>query len=97
MHLPKALIMKKEVVLGIDVGGTFTKYGLVDTEGNLFLENSIETDIHEEAKDFVTAFKDHLDQKLQAADMGFDIKGVGVGAPNGNYYSGCIEDAANLK
>ncbi len=87
----------KEVVLGIDIGGTYTKYGLVDKIGTLFLENSIETDIHEEAKDFVAALKVHLDQQLLASEEQFEIKGVGIGAPNGNYYSGCIEDAANLK
>lgn len=89
--------MKKEVVVGIDIGGTFTKYGLVDKEGNLFLENSIETDIHEEATGFISALKNHLDLNLQQSNEEFDIKGVGIGAPNGNIYSGCIENAANLK
>lgn len=89
--------MKKEVVLGIDIGGTFTKYGLVDKTGGLFLENAIETDIYDNAKDFVVALKDHLHKQLQASDELFDIKGIGIGAPNANYYSGCIEEAANLK
>ncbi|MFC2129256.1 ROK family protein [Bacteroidota bacterium] len=89
--------MVKEVVVGVDIGGTFTKYGLVDKEGNLFLENSIETDVYENAEDFISAFKDHLAHNIQASGEMFEIKGVGIGAPNGNYYSGCIEDAPNLR
>lgn len=89
--------MNKKVVVGIDIGGTFTKYGLVDKEGNLFLENSIATDIHEEAADFVSSLKNHLELNIQKSGEEFDIKGVGIGAPNGNFYSGCIENAANLK
>jgi len=89
--------MKKQVVLGIDIGGTFTKYGLVDKDGNLFLENSIPTDTHETVEGFVAALKEHLNQQLDEAPEKFEIKGVGVGAPNGNYYSGCIEFAPNLR
>ncbi len=89
--------MKKQVVVGIDIGGTFTKYGLVDKKGNLFLENSIPTDTHDTAEEFVTEFKKHLDTQMASSDYHFEIKGVGVGAPNGNYYTGCIENAPNLK
>ncbi len=89
--------MNKQVVVGIDIGGTFTKYGLVDKDGNLYLENSIPTDIHDTAEEFVAALKVHLNNQLNDSSEKFDIKGIGIGAPNGNYYTGCIENAANLK
>jgi glucokinase len=89
--------MNKQVVVGIDIGGTFTKYGLVDKDGNLYLENSIPTDIHDTAEEFVAALKVHLNHQLDDSSEKFDIKGIGIGAPNGNYYTGCIENAANLK
>lgn len=89
--------MKKHVVLGIDIGGTYTKYGLVDMEGNSFLENSIPTDTHYTIEEFIAALKEHLNHQLEKSSEKFEIKGVGIGAPNGNYYTGCVEFATNLK
>ncbi|MCF8381049.1 MAG: ROK family protein [Bacteroidales bacterium] len=84
----------KEVVLGIDIGGTFTKYGLVDKNGFIFNEGSLPTDRHAKVIDFITELKTSVHQSL---GDNYNIKGVGIGAPNGNYYTGKIESAPNLR
>jgi glucokinase len=89
----------KEVVLGIDIGGTFTKYGIVDRDGNCLMQNSIATNSGEStdsAEGFIAeASKILKNDLLKFKDI--TLKGIGIGAPNGNYYKGTIEDAANLK
>ncbi|MDF9800108.1 glucokinase [Catalinimonas alkaloidigena] len=88
----------KEVALGIDIGGTNTKFGFVDRDGNMYGETSISTVktppgdvdaylkyIHEE----VEALRGQIPEQL-------NIVGVGIGAPNGNYFTGTIEYAPNL-
>lgn len=88
--------MNKEVVIGIDIGGTFTKYGIADKEGTLFVEDTIRTDTFDSIDDFVAALKKHLYLNVEKEGNNYDIKGIGVGAPNGNYYTGSIEYAPNL-
>lgn len=85
--------MKKRAI-GIDIGGTFTKFGFVGEDGELTHEGSIPTDIYPDINDFL----DELSSKLRdiIKDQNFEIVGVGVGVPNGNYYSGTIEFAPNL-
>jgi glucokinase len=86
----------KEVVIGVDIGGTFTKYGIVYRHGNCLIENSISTNsgngVEEFLKDATKAFKNDL-----AKFSDISLKGIGIGAPNGNYYNGTIEFAPNLK
>ena len=86
----------KEVVIGVDIGGTFTKYGIIDRNGNCLIENSIKTNsgngVEEFLKDATKAFKNDL-----AKFNDVQLKGIGIGAPNGNYYNGTIEFAPNLK
>lgn len=89
--------MKKDVVIGIDIGGTFTKYGICDHKGRIFVEDFISTREYETVKDFTIALREHLQASLQKNNIEFDIKGIGIGAPNGNYYTGKIEFAPNLK
>lgn len=86
----------KDVAIGIDIGGTFTKYGFVDIDGNTIGDNSIETTGHKDVESYLEALaksihgtKDQLKDKV-------NLVGVGVGSPNGNYYSGTIEYAPNL-
>jgi glucokinase len=85
----------KEVVIGIDIGGTFTKYGLVDKEGNIFNEGSMPSDEYAEVNDFISALKSNILDKQDLSD--FSVRGLGVGAPNGNFYNGTIEYAPNLR
>jgi len=88
--------MGLEVVLGIDIGGTFTKFGLVDKSGEIHFEDEISTREHATIEQFIAAFHQHMTNRLDQLDTGFHIKGIGVGAPNGNYYSGSIENPPNL-
>jgi len=83
----------KEVVIGIDIGGTFTKFGFTDIEGEIFAEGKIPSDKHSDIKLFIKELKSAI---LEEKKDDFNIKGIGIGAPNGNYYNGTIEFAPNL-
>ncbi len=85
--------MKKRVI-GIDIGGTFTKYGFVSEDGGLTHEGTIESDKDPNIEDFLDKLCMKLVNTIQKE--GFEIVGIGIGAPNGNYYTGKIEFAPNL-
>jgi glucokinase len=89
--------MKKDAVVGIDIGGTFVKYAIIDLSANILTEGSIPA----EKLDHLDAFLDSLTQTLgnaiQNVSATTDVRGIGVGAPCGNYKNGCIEYAVNLK
>ena len=87
----------KEFAIGIDIGGTNTKFGLVDKEGNSFNEGSIKTHQYEKLEDFVKDLASELKKIISLQKGGCDIKGIGIGAPNGNYFRGTIEFAPNLR
>jgi len=86
----------RETAIGIDIGGTFTKFGLVDVEGNVLMEGSIPTYIHETIEPFLVALSQAINKGLDEIADPFEIIGIGIGAPNGNYYKGTIEHAPNL-
>ena len=88
--------MEKPYVVGIDIGGTNTVFGIVDARGTIIASSSIKTGAYEQAEDYVDEVCKNL-LPLIVANGGTDkIKGIGIGAPNGNYYSGTIEFAPNL-
>lgn len=83
-------------VVGIDIGGTNTVFGIVDARGNVLASNSIKTQRHQELDKYVDELYTEL-SKLIENNCGIErIKGIGVGAPNANFYTGNIEHAANL-
>jgi len=86
----------KEVVVGIDIGGTYTKYGIVDRNGNCLFENSICTNSKNGVEGFLVDLSNSLKNDISLQN-GINLKGIGIGAPNGNYYNGTIEFAPNLK
>ena len=88
--------MSKEVVLGIDIGGTFTKLGLVDKSGAILMEDEVRSTEHESITDFIADIQRHVEQSILKLEKPVLLKGIGVGAPNGNFYSGTIEHAPNL-
>jgi len=88
--------MNKEVVIGIDIGGTFTKMGIADKAGKLYYEDAIETDRYDDPNLFVDAIHEHITLFLDAANENYQLMGIGIGAPNANYYTGNIEFAPNL-
>ena len=83
-------------VLGIDIGGQTAKCGVVNARGEVLAQTIMVSNTHTEAASFVADLAKTL-QKL-IADAGIDgqVRGIGVGAPNGNYYTGGIKDAPNL-
>ena len=86
----------KPYVVGIDIGGTNTVFGIVDARGNVVASSSIKTGKHSDIKDYVEELKTALNNLLEANDAVDKIAGIGVGAPNGNYFTGSIEMAPNL-
>lgn len=86
----------KEAVIGIDIGGTFTKYGIVDREGNCLAESFTSTTTYDNFDDYLRDLFTALDKTMQFLKGQVKIRGVGIGAPNGNYYKGSIENAVNL-
>lgn len=88
--------MEKPYVVGMDIGGTNTVFGVVDSRGNVLASDSIKTQEHENIDEYVDAVCKKLIPLLQQFGGADKFKGMGVGAPNGNYYKGTIEFAPNL-
>jgi glucokinase len=86
----------KPYVVGIDIGGTNTVFGIVDARGNVVASSSIKTGKHADINDYVDELKTSLNNLIEANDAVGKIAGIGVGAPNGNYFTGSIEMAPNL-
>jgi len=84
----------KEIVAGVDIGGTNTVYGLVDRAGRVVAESSLNTTDYPEIADFVTALVSAIKKLLSSGD--YKLLGIGIGAPNANYHKGTIELAPNL-
>ena len=87
----------KPYAIGVDVGGTNTVFGIVDKRGQILKNGSIQTAKHEKISDFIDELCDALEALIKEVGTKEDIKGIGVGAPNGNYYTGSIEFAPNLR
>ncbi|MCK9179395.1 MAG: ROK family protein [Bacteroides sp.] len=88
--------IEKPFVVGVDIGGTNTVFGIVDARGNIISSAAIKTKCCETIEEYVDKLCDNL-LPLIIAQGGVDkIKGIGIGAPNGNYYKGTIEFAPNL-
>lgn len=88
--------LSKQFALGIDIGGTNTKYGIVNHRGEILAKGNIKTDDYESLELFVDALYDKIKPLLEEFCSGKDFQGIGVGAPNGNYYTGTVEYAPNL-
>lgn len=84
----------KEIVAGVDIGGTNTVYGLVDRTGNVVAESSLKTTDYPEIADFVTALVAAINKLLSSGQ--YKLLGIGIGAPNANYHKATIELAPNL-
>ncbi|MDV7396974.1 hypothetical protein RZS08_36585, partial [Arthrospira platensis SPKY1] len=85
----------KKYAVGIDIGGTNTGFGFADVMGNCFAKASIKTGDYEDVNDFVKVLSDKIKSQLETLEDA-EIAGIGIGAPNGNYYRGTIEMAPNL-
>ena len=88
--------MEKPYVIGMDMGGTNTVFGIVDSRGTVISKSAIKTGTHSDVNLYIQDLYDEMIKLIDAAGGSDKIKGIGVGAPNGNYYTGNIEFAPNL-
>ncbi len=88
--------MEKPYVVGIDIGGTNTVFGIVDARGSILCSSSIKTQAYDDVNKYADAVCENLLPLIDSVGGKDKIKGIGVGAPNGNYYNGTIEFAPNL-
>lgn len=89
--------MGKKFAIGIDVGGTTTKFGLVDQTGHIVCQDRIPSNEHDFVEDFIESLYDKISTLTEKFCEWDNIVGIGMGAPNGNVYTGTIEYAPNLK
>lgn len=86
-----------DFAIGVDIGGTNTKFGVVDKDGKILCQDRMLTNDANDVQDFVDELYQKLMPLIEKSGGLEKFAGIGVGAPNGNYYSGTIEYAANLK
>lgn len=88
--------LSNEFAIGIDIGGTNTKYGIVNHRGEIVEKGDLKTDTFSTIESYVDALYNTLIPLIEKNTNGSSVKGIGIGAPNGNYYTGTIEYAPNL-
>lgn len=88
--------MSKPYVIGVDMGGTNTVFGIVDARGVVIASASIKTQRHSNINDYIDELYTETMRLLEANDAVGKIHGIGIGAPNANYFTGIIEDGVNL-
>ena len=88
--------MNSTYVVGIDVGGQTSKIGVVDARGTVLAQTVIRTDTYSTVAPYIAELADAVKKVIEESGTAGKIRGIGVGAPNGNYYTGTIEAAPNL-
>lgn len=88
--------MMQKLKLGIDIGGTNTAFGIVNEEGEIIFQDAISTKGHPDINTFIDVLFKTLNDKIDNKIFQ-NIVSIGIGAPNGNYYTGNIEFAPNLE
>ena len=88
--------VSNEYAIGIDIGGTNTKYGIVNHRGEIIEKGEMKTDAYPTIESFIDALYDTLMPIIDGNTQDGKVKGIGIGAPNGNFYTGTIEYAPNL-
>lgn len=86
----------KPYVIGLDLGGTNSVFGIVDSRGDIKVTTAIKTQSYDTAEGYVKASVDALKIIIDQVGGIEQIKAMGIGAPNGNYYKGTVEFAPNL-
>lgn len=88
--------MEKPYVVGIDIGATTAKIGIVDARGNVLDQTAIRSNDTAKSEEFVSNLCDAVKRLVEKNYSLSDVRGIGIGAPNANYYNGTIENAVNL-
>jgi glucokinase len=89
----------KKVAIGVDIGGTNTAIGVVDEAGNVMVKDNIPTPSHGDIERYIADLAAAINELIKSVKLineDAEVIGIGIGAPNGNYYSGTIEYAPNL-
>ena len=86
----------KPYALGMDIGGTNTVFGVVDRDGKVICSDSVKTRNYPVLDDYIAAVAEKMNALIESVGSKDLINGIGIGAPNGNFYRGSIEYAANL-
>jgi len=89
--------LSNELAVGIDIGGTNTKYGIVNHRGEILEKGDLRTDAYPKVDEFVDALYKAVKPIIKKNSNETSIKGIGIGAPNGNPFTGTIEYAPNLR
>jgi len=89
--------MQPNLVIGIDVGGQTTKCGIADARGTILAQTVIRSDNYDTVEPYIAELAEALKKIIAEAGAEGQIRGIGVGAPNANHYTGDIENAVNLK
>lgn len=88
--------LEKQYVVGIDVGGQTTKIGVVDARGQVLAQTVIRSDNYDEPEPYLDEVAAAVKKVVEEANVSVKVRGVGIGAPNGNYYTGMVEMAPNV-
>ncbi len=89
--------MDMPYVVGVDVGGQTTKLGVVDMRGQVLAQTVIRTDTYDAVEPYIAELAEAINKVIADAGVEGQVRGIGMGIPNGNYYTGEIENAVNLK
>lgn len=88
---------KKQVTLGIDIGGTSTTFGFVDEAGEILAESEMQTQAQEHVTYFLPRLFSAVNELYETIESEVEWMAIGIGAPNGNYFRGTIENPPNLQ
>ena len=88
--------MDSTYVVGIDIGGQTSKIGVVDARGTVLAQTVIRTDTYDQVEPYIAELAEAVKKLIRESGTEGKVRGIGVGAPNGNYYTGTIENAPNL-
>ena len=88
--------MNSSYVVGIDVGGQTSKIGVVDARGTVLAQTVIRTDTYDKVEPYIAELAEAVNKLIKESGTEGKVRGIGVGTPNGNYYTGTIENAPNL-
>ena len=92
----KSNMIRTEITLGVDIGGTNTVFGFIDRKGRCLASEVIPTNAHQSAELFSERLHNRVEVLFQTIDEKCKLVGIGVGAPNANYYTRTIEHPPNL-
>ncbi len=88
--------MERTLVTGVNIGGQTTKIGMVDARGSVLDQTTIRSDTYNDVNQYISELADAVKKVAKQTNTQEKLRGVGVGAPNGNYYTGTIDNAVNI-